>query len=106
MVEELQALRKPWTWDLVDPPPGKSLVGCKWAFNIKTWYDGSIERYKAHLMAQGFKQEYGVDYEEYEETFSPVARLTFVRSLIAVVSGKKWELFQMNVKNVFINGDL
>lgn len=103
IAEELQALHKAHTWDLVDPPPRKSLVGCKWVFKIKTQSDGSVERYKARLVAQGFKQEYGIDYEE---TFAPVARLTSVRSLLAVAASKKWELYQMDVKNAFLNGEL
>ena len=77
--------------------------GCKWVYKIKTQADGSVERYKAWLVAKGFTQEYGIDYEE---TFAPVARLTLVCSLIAVAASKCWQLFQMYVKNVFLNGDL
>ena len=103
MNEELNALIKNNTWDLVDLPPEKSVVGCKWLYKIKTHADGSVERYKARLVAKGYTQEYGIDYEE---TFAPVARLTSVRALIAVASARKWSLYQMNVKNAFLNGDL
>jgi hypothetical protein len=83
--------------------PGKSTVGCKWVYKIKTRVDGSVERYKARLVARGFTQEYGIDYEE---TFAHVARLTSVRSLLVLVVVRHWLLFQMDVKNAFLNGDL
>ena len=103
MKEELDALSKNHTWDLVTLPPGKSVVGCKWIYKIKTRSDGSIERYKARLVVKGFTQEYGIDYEE---TFAPVARISSVRALLAVAAASKWDLFQMDVKNAFLNGDL
>ncbi|KAL5733172.1 hypothetical protein ACOSP7_032514 [Xanthoceras sorbifolium] len=103
MNEELDALHKNHTWDIVDLPPGQSVVGCRWVYKIKTKADGSIERYEARLIARGFTQEYGIDYEE---TFAPVARLTSVRCLIDMAIVRRWPLYQMNVKNVFLNGDL
>ena len=66
---------------MVDLPSGQSVVGCRWVYKIKTKADGSVELYKARLVAKGFTQEYGIDYEE---TFAPVARLTFVRCLIVM----------------------
>lgn len=103
MIDELQALDETHTWDLVDLPLNKKAMGCKWVYKIKTRSDGSVERYKARLVAKGYTQEYGVDYEE---TFAPVARLTSVRSLIVVSVVRKWSLFQMDVKNAFLNGEL
>ena len=103
MKEELDALSKNHTWDLVTLPPGKSVVDCKWIYKIKTRSDGSIERYKARLVAKGFTQEYGIDYEK---TFTPIARILSIRALLAVTAASKWDLFQMDVKNAFLNGDL
>ena len=105
MNEELDALHKNHTWDMVDLPPGQSIIGCRWVYKIKikTKADGSVERYKARLVAKGFTQEYGINYEE---TFTRVAHLTSVRYLIAVAAVRCWPLYQMDVKNVFLNGDL
>uniref|UniRef100_A0A2N9IB75 Reverse transcriptase Ty1/copia-type domain-containing protein n=1 Tax=Fagus sylvatica TaxID=28930 RepID=A0A2N9IB75_FAGSY len=103
MKEELDALLKTGTWDLVDLLAGKSAIGCKWVYKIKTRSDDTVDRYKAHLVAKGFTQEYGIDYEE---TFAPVARLSSVRTLIAVSASRHWPLFQMDVKNAFLNGEL
>ena len=97
------ALSKNHTWDLVTLPPGKSVVGCKWIYKIKTRFDGSIEHYKARLVTKSFIQEYGIDYEE---TFAPVARISYVRALLVVAAASKWDLFQMDVKNAFLNGNL
>ena len=103
MKEELDALSKNYTWDLVTLPPRKSVVCCKWIYKIKTRSDGSIEHYKTRLVAKSFTQEYGIDYKE---TFAPVARISSVLALLAIVAASKWDLFQMDVKNAFLNGDL
>ena len=92
MKDELDALYKNHTWDLVTLLPGKSMVGCKWIYKIKTRSDRSIKRYKTRLVAKGFMEEYGIDYEE---TFTLVTRISFVRALlaVAVVIASKWDIF-------------
>ena len=79
---------------MVDLPLGRSVVGCRWVYKIKTKADRSIESYKAHLIAKGFTQEYGINYEE---TFAHVARLTSVKSLIVVAVVCHWPLYKMDV---------
>jgi len=101
--EEMEALNRNRTWDLVPLPAGKKTVGCKWVFSIKHKADGSIERYKARLVAKGYTQTYGIDYQE---TFSPVAKLNTVRVLLSVAANLDWPLHQFDVKNAFLHGDL
>ena len=86
MKEELVALSKNHTWDLVTLPPRKSVVGCKEIYKIKTHSDGSIEQYKAHLVAKGFTQEYKIDYEE---TFASVAQMSSIHAFLAVTAASK-----------------
>ena len=101
--EELEALQKNKTWALVVLPEGKKTVGCKWIFSIKYKADGSIDRYKARLVAKGYTQTYGIDYQE---TFSPVAKLNTVRVLLSLAANLDWPLHQLDVKNAFLYGDL
>ena len=77
------------------------MVSSKWLFKIKHVVDGSIEKYKARFVAHGFSQKEGIDYEE---TFSPVARYTSIRTIISLAAKMKWKLHQMDVKTTFLNG--
>jgi len=103
MAEEIAALERTGTWDLVPLPPHVTPITCKWVYKVKTRSDGSLERYKARLVARGFQQEQGRDYEE---TFAPVAHMTTVRTLLAVASVRQWSISQLDVKNAFLNGEL
>ncbi len=90
-------------WELVVVLEDKKAIGCKWVYKIKHNVDGSVSRYKARLVAKGYAQTYGIDCEE---TYSPVAKMTTVRAIIAMAAAKGWSLHQMDVKNVFFHGDL
>ncbi|KAE8679378.1 hypothetical protein F3Y22_tig00111402pilonHSYRG01323 [Hibiscus syriacus] len=103
MKEEIDALQQNETWDIVPKIKDVKPISCKWVYKIKRRPDGSIERYKARLVARGFSQQYGLDYDE---TFSPVAKLTTVRVLLALAANKDWNLWQMDVKNAFLHGEL
>lgn len=103
MTEELQALTENKTWSVVKIPEGKKAVGSRWVYKVKFNSDGTIERYKARLVARGFTQTYGVDYKE---TFAPVAKMNTVRVLLSVAVNHAWPLYQMDVKNAFLHGDL
>jgi hypothetical protein len=103
MLEEMEALDKNNTWVLTTLPPNKKIVGCKWVFTVKQNSEGKVERYKARLVAKGYSQTYGVDYGE---TFAPVAKMNTIRTLISIAANNKWKLFQMDVKNAFLHGDL
>lgn len=103
MKEELSAIKKNQTWELVDLPEGKQAIGLKWIFKTKYHADGSIERHKARLVAKGYAQTYGIDYED---TFSPVARFETVRSFLAFAAHMKLPVFQFDVKSAFLNGEL
>ena len=101
--EEYQSLLDHDTWDLVEPPPHRSIVGSKWIFKTKYDGDGQVDRHKCRLVAQGFSQKEGLDYTE---TFAPVARLGTIRALIALGVHRNMQMHQMDVKTAFLNGKL
>lgn len=101
MQEELNQFERSDVWELVPRPSTQSVIGTKWVFRNKRDEHGVIVRNKARLVAQGYNQEEGIDYEE---TFAPVARLESIRMLLAFASHKEFILYQMDVKSAFLNG--
>lgn len=103
MDEDISALNQNQTWDLVPKPKDVRPISCKWVYKLKTRPDGSIDRYKARLVTRGFAQQYGLDYNE---TFSPVSNITTIRVLLSLAASESWKLWQLDVKNAFLNGEL
>eukprot|EP00253_Pinus_taeda_P015873 PITA_15873 len=103
MDEEINAIERNKTWDLVELPKGKKVIGVKWVYKAKSNAEGKIERHKARLVVKGYKQQYGRDYEE---TFAPVARTETVRAVLSIAAQNKWKVYQMDMKLAFVNGVL
>ncbi|GKB85255.1 putative RNA-directed DNA polymerase [Tanacetum coccineum] len=103
MNNEMEALFRNKTWVLVDLPPNRKTIGCKWLWKIKYKSTGEIKRYKARLVAKEFSQRDGIDFEE---TFSPVVKMVTVRCVISLAVHNNWPLFQLDVNNAFLYGDL
>lgn len=97
MNEEMHALIKNGTWEIVELPKGKHTVGCKWVYSLKYKADGSLERYKARLVSKGYAQTFGIDFQG---TLAPVAKINPIRIFL------NWPLQQFDVKNSLLHGDL
>jgi hypothetical protein len=101
MTEEYQSIIKNDVWEIVPRPKSKNVVSSKWIFKIKHVSDGSIEKYKEKFVTPRFSQKEGIDYEK---KFSPIARYTSMRTIIALAAKMKWKLHQMDVKTTLLNG--
>ncbi|GKE64500.1 ribonuclease H-like domain-containing protein [Tanacetum coccineum] len=103
MYDEYNVLVKNGTWLLVPRPAGVNMVRSMWLFKHKFHADGTLSRYKAHLVANGSSQQLGVDFDE---IFSPVVKPTTIRTVLSLAVSRKWPIQQLDVKNAFLNGDL
>ncbi|GJW46456.1 retrovirus-related pol polyprotein from transposon TNT 1-94 [Tanacetum coccineum] len=101
MQEELNQFVANDVWDLVPLPMSQTVIGTKWVFRNKLDENGIVSRNKARLVAQGYNQQEGIDYDE---TYAPVARLESIRILLAIACANDFKLYQMDVKSAFLNG--
>ena len=97
------ALSKNDTWILVPPSAKYDLIGNKWVFRVKRHPDGTVHKYKVRLVAKGFHQQPGIDFHE---TFSHVIKAPTIRLILALVASKQWDIRQLDINNVFLNGHL
>jgi len=103
MCDEIKAFRSNHTWSLVPFHPSMNVVGSRWIYRIKRRIDGSIDRYKARLVARGFTQQEGIDYSE---TFSPVIKQATVRLVFFIAVSCNWKIHQLDIHIAFLNGVL
>ncbi|KAK6163483.1 hypothetical protein DH2020_000347 [Rehmannia glutinosa] len=101
MQEEMNQFERNKVWELVQRPAHQNVIGTKWVFRNKMNEEGFVVRNKAKLVAKGYCQEEGIDFDE---TFAPVARLEAIRMFLAYVAHKNFIVYQMNVKSAFLNG--
>eukprot|EP00253_Pinus_taeda_P014970 PITA_14970 len=103
MDEELDQIEKNDTWELVSRPHDKNIIGTKWIFKNMLNENGQVIRNKAGLVCKGYAQQEGIDFEE---TFTPFARIENIRMFLPLSSFRKFKVYQMDVKSTFLNGDL
>ncbi|KAI3685310.1 hypothetical protein L6452_34552 [Arctium lappa] len=103
MQDELNQFEALKVWRLVPKPQGKTIIGTKWVFKNKKDEDGTVIRNKVRLVAKGYRQEEGIDYDE---TYAPVARIEAIRMFLAYAAHKNFTVYQMDVKTAFLNGVL
>lgn len=102
--DEMDSLERNHTWDLIEKPKDQKTAGCKWIFKYKSGLHGVEDRrYKGRLVAKGFSQKKGIDYNE---IFSPVVKHVTIRLMLSIVVNKDYEIEQLDVKIAFLHGNL
>ena len=103
MHEEMGSLQKNGTYQLVELPKGKRPLKCKWVFKLKKDGNGKLVRYKARSVVKGFEQKKGIDFDE---IFSPVVKMTSIRTILSIAASLDLEVEQLDGKTAFLHGDL
>jgi hypothetical protein len=103
MKVEMDAVEKNRTWELANLPHGHHAITLKWVFKLRRDEVGAIIKHKARLVARGFLQREGIDFDD---AFAPVAQMEPVRLLLALAAQEGWRVHYMDVKSAFLNGDL
>lgn len=103
MDDEMVAIKKDATWELVDPPSEKEVIGVKWLYKTKYATDGPIQRHKSRLVEKGYAHQPSIDYNE---TYAPVARFDTIRTILLLAPQYKLLVYQFDVKSTFLNGEL
>ena len=100
---ELEAINKNGTWELMELPEGGKKIRVKWIYKTKFNENGEVNKYKVRLVAKGYTQQHEIDYAE---VFAPVARMETIRLMVALVTQRKWIIYQLYVKSAFLHGEL
>lgn len=103
MDEEVELLNRNQVWELTEAPKNRTTINCKWTYKLKRDVNGNIQRYKARLVARGFRQRMGIDYQK---THSPLVRFDSIRAILAVASCEHMRIKQFDVKTAFLYGDI
>ncbi|GKV11116.1 hypothetical protein SLEP1_g22397 [Rubroshorea leprosula] len=103
MAEEIGFIEKNQTWELTDFPEEHKTIGIKWIYKTKLKENGEVDKFKVRSVAKGYKQEFGIDYQE---VFAQVARMDTIRLVIALATQNSWPIYQLDVKSAFLHGNL
>jgi hypothetical protein len=103
MDQEMEAIENNMTWELTTLPDRANTIGVKWVYKTKYNEKGEIEKHKAKLVAKGYSQKHGINYDE---VFAPVARWDTIRAILALAAKENWKVFQLDVKSAFLHGEL
>lgn len=103
MDAEIESIEKKKTWRLTSLPHGAKKIGVKWVYKTKFNESGQGEKHKARLIAKGYSQRHGIDFDE---VFAPVGRWDTIRSVLEVDALRRWSVYQLDVKSAFLHGEL